>query len=140
MKSMPEINLQEPPMNHKPFFDAREQRVESVAETAEEQARRNAGIEAIGHMVNEQGFSRVMDWLYMTETDPRMAALVNTFGVDLVRRWINYYGWREPRYPTPSLRGQVLSQVAPDRPSDRCLADGAALVNHICVQCGRDNS
>jgi hypothetical protein len=27
-----------------------------------------------------------------------------------------------------------------ERPADRCLADGAALVNSVCVHCGRDNS
>lgn len=31
-------------------------------------------------------------------------------------------------------------ETEPDRPAHRCLADGAALIHNICVQCGRDNS
>lgn len=54
--------------------------------------------------------------------------LVDRFGADTVIWWARGHGLKA---------GQVVSE---DRPSHLCLADGAALQNNRCVQCGRDNS
>jgi hypothetical protein len=137
---MPEVTLQESSMSHKPFFDAREQTVvEPIATTPEEQDRRIAAIELIGNLVVEHGTARAIAWTQMNPPEEPMAPFVAAFGRTLVTKWIKFHAWRDAK-PAPSLRGQVLSQVVPDRPADRCLADGAALINKTCVRCGRDNS
>lgn len=55
-----------------------------------------------------------------------LTLLVALHGAATVQRWL---------VNLAAMQGQDL-----DRPADRCLADGAALINSICVRCGRDNS
>lgn len=55
-------------------------------------------------------------------------AAVQKYGAGRVTTWLRNMA---------ALAGQGTDL---DRPTDRCLSDGAVLVNHICVQCGRDNS
>jgi hypothetical protein len=52
--------------------------------------------------------------------------LIQKYGARRVSAWVRNLA---------AIHGQDI-----DRPADRCLADGAALVNQICVKCGRDNS
>lgn len=52
---------------------------------------------------------------------------IQKYGADRMMRWVRNLA---------AIAGQEVSE----RPVDRCLADGAALINSICVRCGRDNS
>lgn len=53
--------------------------------------------------------------------------VIKKYGGPRVMRWVRNLS---------AIAGEDIE----DRPADRCLADGGALVNSICVQCGRDNS
>jgi hypothetical protein len=53
--------------------------------------------------------------------------LIQKYGATRVMSWIRNLA---------AIAGQDVTE----RPADRCLADGGALINRICVQCGRDNS
>ncbi len=65
------------------------------------------------------------DALSRLEAFNRAYDLVTTYGYARVERWVR---------TAAGIAGQT------DRPADRCLADGSALINDVCVQCGRDNS
>lgn len=128
---MPEAhrNTQESAMAHKPYHDPREQSVaDPIVLTRAEQVRRCEAIEEVHALVRAHGTSLVLGWVLMTPPQEEVAELVREFGRDLIRKYVGYFADKRGR-------GRV-----PERPVDRCLADGAALVNSICVQCGRDNS
>ena len=66
------------------------------------------------------------DWHRLAGVEA-MQLLVEQFGVPSVTQWLTFVA---------AQRGEAVAE----RPSHRCLADGATLTNHQCVQCGRDNS
>jgi hypothetical protein len=55
-------------------------------------------------------------------------ALIRKYGAPRVAKWVR------------NLAAMAGQDVNDERPSHLCLADGAALKNNRCVQCGRDNS
>ena len=54
-------------------------------------------------------------------------ALIQKYSAARVLRWVK-------------TLAVIAGQEMTERPADRCLADGAALINGLCVRCGRDNS
>lgn len=66
--------------------------------------------------------------LELLDVKDGLFALIRKYGGQRVMRWVR------------NLAHAAGDDLPDDRPSHLCLADGAALKNKICVQCGRDNS
>lgn len=107
------------PQSLKDYHDAREQTVLDAHAIIESSIRLHSA---------QRVYAWVLDGL--TPDAPYALGLVlQAFDQDRVLRWV-----RNMAFLTT---GQELAY---ERPSDRCLADGRPLVNSLCVQCGRDNS
>lgn len=111
--------------------DPREQSVRDpyAAMSPIEKFQRCVDIEAIGYLVDRYGFHQVWRWVGAPpiQANP-IRTLIDRYDVDTVARWVRYHAWR-------------VGQETGERPSNRCLADGAVLpASKICVRCGRDNS
>jgi hypothetical protein len=68
----------------------------------------------------------------MLEATDGLYNLIQKYGADRVMWWVKTLA---------TIAGKAVDEsVYIDRPADRCLADGAPLVNSICTRCGCDNS
>lgn len=68
-------------------------------------------------------------WLLTPAPPAALVTIIDQYGADKVRKWVRGLA------PIAGERSVYI-----DRPADRCLADGAPLVNSICTKCGSDNS
>lgn len=71
-------------------------------------------------------------WLLTPAPPAGLVHLIEQYDVETVARWV--------RVLAPFAGEYIDMSVYAERPADRCLADGAPLINSICTRCGSDNS
>lgn len=73
------------------------------------------------------------DQIEIKEVTDGLFNLIQKYGADRVARWVR-------NLATIPNQDCGYDRFDTDRPSDRCLADGAPLINSVCTRCGQDNS